>query len=525
MAIRTALGASRLQVLRQLLVESLVLASVGGMAGTFVGWWGFNFASRLVPFEVQRVVADGGFDWRMLLFVVGIVLVTGLAFGLVPAWQISQIHPVDALKNTHRDVRSVLGRIRVADLLVVGQVTLALTLLIGAGLMIRSLHRLLQVDTGYEATRALTVEVTAPPVEQFQRDPGTFTRHYERAVEAVRNLPGVAAAAVASGLPFTFSRSFNTFYRQDQPVPVAGEFPAASQHTVSPDYFRAMGIPLRQGRVFDGTEPALVLPAGMELTPPNLAAIFKDVTFQGVISQRMADRYWPGEDPLGKRFRLGFPNLGLPWVEIIGVVGNTVQSGLDQGEQPEFYLSLKQWPVPIGMHLVVRTSLEPTTLANSVRTTVASMGPDASTRDFRVLSERIADSTAGRRFNRDLFSCFAGAALVLALIGLYGVLAFNVGRRTREIGIRMALGASRRTVIRSVVRSGLVLVLPGLGLGLAGAWALGRVLENQLFEIKGGDPLTYLVGAFLMIAIALAAAWIPARRAARVDPMEALRAE
>jgi hypothetical protein len=263
----------------------------------------------------------------------------------------------------------------------------------------------------------------------------------------------------------------------------------------------------------------------MELTPPNLAAIFKDVTFQGVISQRMADRYWPGEDPLGKRFRLGFPNLGLPWVEIIGVVGNTVQSGLDQGEQPEFYLSLKQWPVPIGMHLVVRTSLEPTTLANSVRTTVASMGPDASTRDFRVLSERIADSTAGRRFNRDLFSCFAGAALVLALIGLYGVLAFNVGRRTREIGIRMALGASRRTVIRSVVRSGLVLVLPGLGLGLAGAWALGRVLENQLFEIKGGDPLTYLVGAFLMIAIALAAAWIPARRAARVDPMEALRAE
>jgi ABC-type antimicrobial peptide transport system permease subunit len=153
------------------------------------------------------------------------------------------------------------------------------------------------------------------------------------------------------------------------------------------------------------------------------------------------------------------------------------------------------------------------------------MGPDASTRDFRVLSERIADSTAGRRFNRDLFSCFAGAALVLALIGLYGVLAFNVGRRTREIGIRMALGASRRTVIRSVVRSGLVLVLPGLGLGLAGAWALGRVLENQLFEIKGGDPLTYLVGAFLMIAIALAAAWIPARRAARVDPMEALRAE
>jgi putative ABC transport system permease protein len=525
MAIRAALGASRRQVLRQLLVESLVLASIGGAAGALVGWWGFNFAGRLVPGEVRSLIADGAFDWRMLIFVVAVVLATGMAFGLAPAWQISQLQLVDALKLTTHEVRSAIGRFRMGDLLVVGQVTLALMLLVGAGLMIRSLHRLLQVDAGYEATQVLTLEVTAPPVEQFQRDPGMFARHYERVVEAVRNLPGVETAAVASGLPFTFSRSTILFYRQDQPAPDPGQLPAASQHSVSPEYFRAMGIPLRQGRLFDGTEPILALPPGTELAPQHFATIFQDLTLYGVISQKMADRFWPGEDAVGRRFRLGSPNFILPSVEVVGVVGNTVQSGLDQGEQPEFYLSLKQWPVPVGMHLVLRTPLEPATLVNSVRAAVASAAPDAVARDFRVLSERISDSTAGRRFNRDLLASFAATALLLALIGLYGVLAFNVGRRTREIGIRMALGASRRAVIRGVIGRGLALVLPGIGLGLAGAWGLGRAFQNQLYEIESTDPLAFCVGAGLMLVIALLAAWLPAQRAAKVEPVEALRTE
>ena len=525
MAIRTSLGASRLNLMRQLLVESLVLAFIGGIAGTLIGLLGFRFAGRLVPYQVRQVVDGSGFDLLMLLFVFGITLLTGLVFGLAPAWQLSHIRPVDALKKTTRNVRTIFGRIRVSDLLVVGQVTLALVLLIGAGLMIRSLHRLLNVETGYEPARVLTLEVASPPVEQFQRDPGIFRRHYEKVLEPVQNMVEVEAAAVASGMPFTFSTNNMTFYRRDLPVPAAGEFSMASVHTVSPDYFRAMGIPLLHGRVFDGTEPPYVIPDGMEMSPQNLAAIFKDVTLSAVISKKMADAFWPGEDPIGKQFRLGFPDLGLPWVDVIGVVGNTVQTGLDHGQATEFYLSLRQWPQPVNMHLLVRTRLEPKAIINSVRTAVASVVPDEPIRDVKVLAERIDSSTAGRRFNRNLFACFAITALLLASIGLYGVLAFNVGRKTRDIGIRMALGANRRDVIRSVVTRCLALVVPGLAIGLGCAWAAGRLLQSQLFEIKGSDPFTFAIGALLMIAIALLAAWIPARRAAKIDPMEALRYE
>jgi putative ABC transport system permease protein len=525
MAIRISLGASRWQVLRQLFTESLILATAGGAAGTILGLWGYDLAKRLVPGQVQQVITGGDFDLRTLLFIVGITLITGMAFGLAPAWQLSHLQPVDALKQTRRDVRTVFGRIRLSDLLVVAQVSLALVLMIGAGLMIRSLDRLLQIDPGFEPARVLSLEVTAPPSEQFMRDPGSFTRHFESVLAPVQNLPEVEVAAVVSALAFTSGSSFNSFYRQDRPVPAVGAFPSASVHTVSPDYFRAMGIPLQRGRVFDGSEPAYVIPAGVQITPQNLAVIFKDVTISAVISRKMADRFWPGEDPVGKRFRLGLPDLGLPWVEIIGVVGNTVQFGLDRGEQTEFYLALRQWPIPTNMHLVVRSRLKPAAIVNSVRTALVSVLHDEPLRDVRVLSERIEGSTAGRRFNRDLFASFAATALVLASIGLYGVLAFNVGRRTREIGIRIALGATRADVVRSVVVRAFALVVPGVAIGLGCALAVGRALQSQLFEIKAADPSTYLLGALLMLLTALAACLIPARRATKINPIEALRAE
>jgi putative ABC transport system permease protein len=286
-----------------------------------------------------------------------------------------------------------------------------------------------------------------------------------------------------------------------------------------------MGIPLRRGRVFDGTERAYVVPEGVEITPQNLATVFEGVTLAGIISQRMADRFWADADPIGKRFRLGSPKMGFPWVEIIGVVGNTRQFGLDRDEQTEFYLSLRQWPIPVDMYLVVRSRQQPATLVNSVRSVVAKVAPDDPIRDVRVLADRIASSTAGRRFNRNLFAGFAGTALALAIIGLYGVLAFNVGRRTREIGICMALGADRGDVIRSIVKRGLLLVVPGLIIGLGCAWSVGRVLQSQLFEITASDPLTYAISALLMLLTTVAACLIPARRAAKVDPMEALRHE
>jgi putative ABC transport system permease protein len=525
MAIRTSLGASRPQLLRQLLTESVVLGAGGGAAGVLVGVWVHRYVARLVPDPVGRVVETGGFDARLAAFAVGITFFTAVVFGLAPAWQLSHVRPVDALKQTTRSVRTVFGRVRLSDLLVVGQVALALVLLVGAGLTIFSLQRLLEVDPGYEPARVLSLEVPSPPLEAFRRDPGAIARHYERVLEPVQRLAEVEAAAVVSGLPFTSSTSSISFYRQDRPVPPAGEFPEASQHVVSPDYFRAMGIPLRRGRVFDGTEPALALPAGVEVNVQNLVTLFEGVTISGVISQRMADRFWPGEDPVGKRFRLGFPDLGLPWVDVIGVVGSTVQTGLDHGEATEFYLPLRQWPFVMGTHLVARSRAAPGSIGEAVRAAVARAVPDEPVRDVRVLAERIEGSTAGRRFNRDLLVGFAATATALAAIGLYGVLAFAVGRRTREIGIRMAVGARRGDVVRGVVARGLSLVAPGLALGLAGGWAAGRVLQSQLYEIEGGDPLTLLLGGVLMLLTAAAAGAIPARRAARVDPSEALRTE
>jgi putative ABC transport system permease protein len=524
-AIRIALGASRWQILRQLLIESLMLATAGGAAGTLVGVWGYELAIRLVPNSVQRVIDGGNYDLRTLLFVIGITFVTGVAFGLAPAWQLADVRPVHALKQTRRNVRMGFGRVRLGDLLVVAQVALALVLLIGAGLLIRSLDRLTQIDPGFEPARVLSLEVTAPPSAQFARDPHLFTRHFESVLGPVQNLPGVEAAAVVTALPFTSNTTTNDFYRQDGPVPAAGEFPSASVHTVSPDYFRAMGIPLLRGRVFDGTEPAYVVPAGLQITEQNLRTIFKDVTLSAVISRKMADRFWPGEDPIGKRFRMGFPSLGLPWIEIIGVVGNTVQTGLENGEATEFYLALRQWPMPTNMHLVVRSRLEPTAIASAVRAALAPVLRDVAVRDVRVLAERIDNSTAGRRFGRNLFACFAATAWALASIGLYGVLAFSVGRRTREIGIRVALGATRHDVVRQVVTRGLALVLPGVAIGLGGALVVGRMLQSQLFAIEDSDPSTYACSALLMLATAVAACWLPARRATRVNPVDALRAE
>ncbi len=526
MAIRTALGASRLQLLRQLLVESLLLAAAGGAVGSLLGLWGYEFGSRLVPWEMQPLLdSAGGFDLRVLAFVAGVTLLTGIGFGLAPAWRLSHANPNDALKNTRRVVRTLFGRTRLSDLLVVAQVALALVLLVGAGLLIRSLDRLLQVPSGITPDHLLTLQVTPPPMSQFQRDPYSFSEFYGRVVAAARSLPDVEAAGVASNLPFTWSDSYMAIYFDGRPLPGPGEFPSVSNHTVSADYFRAMGIPLLRGRTFDGHEVQPVIPPGVDLSPQNLGVVFKGVVFDGIISQRMAEQYWPGEDPIGKRFRLGYPEMGLPWVQVIGVVGNTAQSGLERGATAEFFLSLRQFPNPTGMHLVVRTRLDPAAAAASIRTAVQVVAKDEPIHDVRPMSDRMADFVSGRRFNMNLFVFFAGIALLLSLIGIYGVLSFVVSQRTREVGIRMALGAQRRDVLRDVLRHGLQLALPGIVLGLAGAWGVSRLLQSQLFGVTTTDSISYAASALLLLLAAVAACLVPARRATRINPVEALRAE
>jgi predicted permease len=526
MAIRTALGASRPRLMRQLLAESLLLAAAGGFVGTLFGLWGCALAGRLVPWEVRAVVGTGGgLDLRVLLFVVTVTLVTGVGFGLAPAWQLSHANPNEALKNTRRTMRSPLGSFRLSDLLVAAQVALALVLLIGAGLLMRSLQRLAQVNPGFQPDRILTLRVTAPPIGTFRTDPFASFNYHERILEAVRNLPEVEAAAFGTSAPFTWNVSTWTFYREGLPVPAPGEFPAANSHFVTTDYFRAMGIPLVRGRVFDGRETQPMIPPGSDLTPASLPSFYKGLALDGVISRRMADQFWPGEDPIGKRFRLGSPDMQLPWVRIVGVVGNTTQQGLDRGEEAEFYLALRQLPLPMTVHLLIRSRLEPAHVVASVRTAIRSVARDEPIFDVKPMAERMAGTVEDRRFNANLYAFFAGTALLLAAIGIYGVLAFTVTQRTREVGIRMALGAQRSDVLRSVLWRGLALVLPGAALGLFGAWAVSRVLGSQLFGVAGTDPLTYAAGAVLLLLAAVAACLIPARRATKVEPMAALRTE
>jgi len=526
MAVRTALGATRGQLLRQLLTESLLLAAGGGMLGVAAGLWGFEFAQRLVPGAVRNALgAEGGLDFRVLLFIAGVTLVTGISFGLAPAWRLSHVNPIGALKNTPGSVRTWLGRFHSRDLLVITQVALALMLLIGAGLMIRSLQRLTAVPTGIEPERLLTLRVAPPPAEQYRRDPYHYVRVHEEILEAVAALPEVEVAAFGSSMPFAHSTSTSGLFRDDRPVPEPGSFPSANSHVVTPGYFRTMGIPLLRGRNFDGLEPQPAMPPGGVVDVQTIAKIYKDIDVACLISQRMAEQIWPGEDPIGKRFQMGYPDMWLPKLRIIGVVGSTRQDGLDRGEPPEYYMSLRQFPAPMHLHLAVRTRQAPAAVLASVRAAVQSVARDEPVFDVKLMTARIAESLSGRRFNMSLFTFFAGMALLLSVIGIYGLLSFVVAQRTREIGIRMALGARRHDVLRDAVARGMKLVTLGAVLGMAGAWAGNRLLQSQLFGVGGDDPLTYGAGAALLLLAAAFACILPAQRATRVDPITALRAE
>ena len=526
MAIRTALGARRRDLFRQLLAESLLLAAAGGVLGALLGAWGFDIVSRLMPWELSALMAGtAGIDRGVLLCVAGLTLVTGVAFGLAPAWQLSHSNPNDALKNTKPVLRTLFGRVRLADGLVIVQVALALMLLVGAGLMIRSLARLSDVSSGVRPDRVLTLRIGTPPVEQYRRDPRGYVTYHEQILERVAALPEVETAAFGSALPFTWNLSSSVFFRTDRPVPEPGKLPSANTHVVTPDYFRAMGIPLIRGELFSGHEPAPAFPAGELLSMELLPKIYQGFDVACVISQRMADQIWPGEDPIGKRFQFGFPEMHLPATLVIGVVGNTTQTGLDRGEPAEYYLLLKQFPAPMALHLVVRTRGDPAGVLASVRTAIHAVAPDQPIYDVELMTARIAGFSSDRRFNMGLFIFFAATALLLSVIGIYGVLACVVSQRTREVGIRMALGAQRRDVLRDVLTRGLRLALPGILLGLAGAWAVNQLLQSQLFGVTGTDPLTYAASALLLLLAALLACYLPARRATLVNPTEALRAE
>jgi putative ABC transport system permease protein len=422
-------------------------------------------------------------------------------------------------------VQTRWGRWHLRDLLVAVQVALALVLLVGASLLIRSFQQVLRVNPGIRPDHVLTLQVTAPPMEKFQKEPNLFVTFYEQVIDSVRAIPGVESCAIGSNLPFTWGDSSMVFYLDGKPIPESNKFPNASFRMVTADFFQTLGIPVLQGRVFDGREPVTKFPPGLAVSPENLGTIFKGVVLQAVVSRSLATQYWPGEDPMGKRLTLGYPNMGLPQAEVIGIVGDVTRYGLDQGPTKELYVSLRQLVTPAFTHLILRTKTDPAGLTNSIRTVLAKAFPDHPIYDVRLMDDRMEERVSSRKFNLRLFMFFAGTALLLSVFGLYGVLAFVVGQRTREIGIRMALGARQSDVLFDVLRRGLLLVTPGLLIGAGAAWAASRLLQSQLYAVTRNDLTSYAIAAAVLLIAAIVACLLPARRATKVNPIEALRSE
>ncbi|MDQ3803637.1 MAG: ABC transporter permease [Acidobacteriota bacterium] len=501
-AIRTALGASRLRVIRQLLTESVLLALVGGGLGLLIAMWGVDLLVRLNEDKIPRA-HEIGLDQNVLFFTLGVSLLTGLVFGLAPAFQTSKIELHDTLKEGGRSGRSGARR-GVRDALVVLEVTFAVVLLIGAGLLIRSFFHIQQVDPGFQPAGVLSMQLSLPASkygELPQR--AAFARDM---LERVRALPGVKAAGTTTILPMSGNNSSGSFQIEGRQLAQGESSPHGDRWMVSSDYFQTMNIPLVRGRYFtehDRAEGAQV----------------------AIIDETMARKYWPDEDPVGKRIFFEGTQQQPRWREVVGIVGHVKHKGLEGESRVQYYVPYDQRPTSAGLYLVVRTEGDPSALAAPVRDAIRSVDRDMPVYRVTTMERLVADSLAQRRFAMFLFGVFAGLALVLAVVGLYGVMSYTVTQRTHEIGLRMALGAQARDILRMVVGHGMLLVAVGVGVGLFGAFALTRLMASLLYGVTATDPLVFAGIALLLAAVALLASYLPARRAMKVDPMVALRYE
>ncbi|MGH9837616.1 MAG: ABC transporter permease [Blastocatellia bacterium] len=500
MAIRAALGAGRWRVIRQLLTESLLLAASAGALALLLAVWGVDLLRTILPDNLPRA-GEIGVDVRVFGFTLVVSLLTGILFGLVPALQASRTDLNETLKEGGRSSGGG-GHNRFRGLLVVSEVALALLLLVGAGLMLRSFIRLMSVDPGLDPQNVLTMDIRLP---RSKYQPPQQAAFFQQLLERLRALPGVQSAGAVYPLPLGGAEEGMGFGIEGRPPAAPGEQLTAGPRWVSPDYFKVLKIPLLKGRVFtegDGGD-----------SPPVL-----------VINEAMARQYWPNEDPIGRRVAFNSRDNQPIWREIVGVVKDVRHTALDTESKPQMYFPFTHFPLPF-MTLVARTDGDPMSLVAAVRGQVRAIDKDQPVSNIHAMEELLARSVSERRFNLLLLAIFAGVALLLAAVGIYGVMSYSVEQRTHEIGVRMALGARTADVLRLLLGQGMKLVAMGVAIGLAAAFALTRLISTLLFGVRATDPVTFVALALLLTVVALLACWIPAWRATKVDPMIALRCE
>ncbi|HKG60291.1 MAG TPA: ABC transporter permease [Pyrinomonadaceae bacterium] len=503
-AIRSALGASRWRVIRQLLTESILLSLAGGIAGLLIALWGVPALVAVLPqsqLNAMPFLKSLNIDASILAFSFGLSLLTGLFFGLAPALQSSKLDLNEALKEGGRQTSAGSGH-RLRSAMVVSEIALAVVLLIGAGLMMKSLLRLLQTNIGFQTENLMTMTVILPPSKYTEVNQQINFNDQLR--QRVQSLPGVAGAGTVNILPVN-SGNTTRFFIDGDPIPSPGKETEANIRTVSDDYFKTLGVPLLAGRTFDERDTA---------DKPGVV----------IIGKTIADRMFAGRDPVGMRIKYssiqGQPDL------IVGVVGDVKITGIDEALRPVLYYPFRQSPSTFA-NLVARTNTDPTALAAAIRGEVRNLEPDAAILNVRTMDEMIAQTPASfmRRFPALLISIFAGIALLLASIGIYGVVSYSVSQQTHYIGVRMALGASPSDILKMILKQGLLLAVLGVGIGVGAAFGLMRLLSTLLFQVSATDASTFAIVTGTLFAVALLACFLPARRATKVDPLVALRYE
>ena len=518
MAVRTAVGASRWRLARQLLTESVLLSLVGGAIGLLLGHWGVKLILYMSPDAIPRS-REIGIDWIVMGFTMGVSFLTGIIFGLLPAIQAGDVDVHETLKESGRGTS---GRQWLRSSLVVAEVATTLVLLIAAGLMIRSFYLLQKVNPGFSHEQLTSFSISLPGKKYTTQD--SKAQFYDRLLENLRGLPGVESVAAASGLPLGNNGWQTSYVIDGQPEPPRDQVPLLEACLVTPDYFKAMNIPLLKGRMFNDRDNRAHL-AGKDLSKLNENQREGAGLNTIIIDEEFARRHWPNEDPIGKHVRIGGTNPQNPKLEVVGVVGRVKMESLNQNsDRVQGYFPFAQVPQG-GMTVIMKAASDPNQLIGSVRAAVKAIDLDQPIYSPRTMDDIRAESVAGERLNLTLLSLFAGIALVLAIVGIYGVMSYSVTQRTHEIGIRMAIGARPRDVFTMILGHGMKLAIIGVVIGLAAAFALTRLMASMLFGVEPTDATTFGGIAALLIGVAILACYLPGRRATKVEPTISLRYE